>query len=348
MNRGIEMTEQELLTKEIQYQEYLNYNLTQLHWLYSPYIFKDSVVSFEKMQQLYNLHKHPIIILDRNIFSRIIKIASCGYTSEGNTIDIAFLIVWATRNNIDISSYFALNEYAECKNSENEAQLEYQIWDRIFSTIPFIEWEKIALRQTDHIETTINISNSQESSIAFLHKSDDYLTNYAAMLHLGYILREYNNPIEQFKHYFDWLFHNLKLSRYTILYACRLFLGSDNYKSIKNIHGNNYDKAVKGCQNQARDLVYLTLLSVDRFPSNYEPILVSDDKMLGDLFVNGYFNTNPIRMFENQIKTHKSQISLWVSELIKNHVEVNTENYHSYCIEIVNQEEKRLAATFNV
>lgn len=86
-------------------------------------------------------------------------------------------------------------------------------------------------------------------------------------------------------------------------------------------------------------LSYLTQLSIDRWPiEQYEPILVTDDQMLGDIFVNGCFNKEAIREFERNIKTSSKKISEWVSELLVNHKEVVVDDYKAYCKEVIEQE----------
>lgn len=96
--------------------------------------------------------------------------------------------------------------------------------------------------------------NIEQIETLFCNTSIDYLSNYAAMLHLSSVLLSEKEQISKFKSFFEWFYGSLKVSRYTVVYVCRLLLGNIDYKEPKKIHGKNIDKAIKGCQNQARDL----------------------------------------------------------------------------------------------
>lgn len=318
----------------------LNRRLTELGWFHSPYYFMDSQVGFDKINRMKSDDRTQVLVLDRNIFSRLINVVSKGKTDEGRTQDIAILIAWAAMNNLNIMPYFAINEYAEGINSEIAAQKEYDIFKKIFTDITVTEWLAMALGFETENKTLIKFKNNiEQAETVFCSTSIDYLSNYAAMLHLASVLISEKEQIEKFKKYFEWFYSNLKISRYTEVYVCKLFLGSNGYKEPKKIHGNNLNEAIKGCQNQARDLSYLTQLSIDRWPiEQYEPILVTDDQMLGDIFVNGCFNTNAIREFEKNIKTSSRKTAEWVDELLKYHKEVVVDDYESYCRKVIEQE----------
>lgn len=327
-------------------QAYFHSRLTELKWIYSPFAFIDSKVTFNNLIKIQDLNKYPFLVLDRNIFSRLIRMIKEGKTVEGSSRDIAILITWAIYNNFDLLPYFALNEYAESVNSETEAQKEFNAFNRIFKDIPLFDWTCVALEQENELKHTVKLETSSFSEFTFSNESTDYLNNYAAILHLTTVLRTEKDSVVRFKKYFEWLYNSIKVSRFTVLYAVKIFLSDSNYRMPKKAFSTSLTNAMEGCKNQARDLSYLTCLSIDRIPEEYEPILVTDDNMLGNLYINGYYNTNPIRLFENSIKTHQSQVKVWVDELLQNHTEVESEDYHSYCKKIVEQEEKVLASTF--
>lgn len=317
-----------------------NNRLTELHWFYSPFYFMDSKVDFQKIRKMRSDDKKPVFVLDRNIFSRLINVVSKGKTDEGSTKDIAILIVWSALNDVNILPYYALNEFAEGKNSEMVAQREYGIFKKIFTDITLLEWLALALGFEEKNRTLVSADeNIEQIETRFYNYSTDYLSNYAAMLHLSSVLLSEKDQIAKFKSFFDWFYSNLKVSRYTVVYVCRLLLGNNDYKEPKKIHGKNIVKAIKGCQNQARDLSYLTQLSIDRWPmEQYEPILITDDRMLGDIFVNGCFNTQPIREFEKNVKISSRIITEWVDDLLENHKEIEVDDYEIYCRNIIGQE----------
>lgn len=60
--------------------------------------------------------------------------------------------------------------------------------------------------------------------------------------------------------------------------------------------------------------------------------------MLGDIFVNGCFNTQPIRKFEKNIKTSSRIIMQWGDDLLTNNKEIEVDDYEIYCRKVVWQE----------
>lgn len=318
----------------------LDNRLTELHWFYSPFYFMDSKVDSQKICKMRSIGREPVLVLDRNIFSRLTNVVSKGKTDEGSTKDIAFLIVWSVLNDVKILPYYALNEVAEGKNSEMAAQREYSIFKKIFTDITLLEWLTLASGLEEKNRTLVSEEeNIEQIETRFYNTSIDYLSNYAAILHLSSVLLSEKEQIAKFKSFFEWFYSNLKVSRYTVVYVCRLLLGNNDYKEPKKIHGKDIVKAIKGCQNQARDLSYLTQLSIDRWPiEQYEPILITDDQMLGDIFVNGCFNTQPIREFEKNIKTSSRIITEWVDDLLANHKELEVDDYEIYFRKVVGQE----------
>lgn len=318
----------------------LDNRLTELHWFYSPFYFMDSKVDSQKICKMRSIGREPVLVLDRNIFSRLINVVSKGKTDEGSTKDIAFLIVWSVLNDVKILPYYALNEVAEGKNSEMAAQREYSIFKKIFTDITLLEWLTLASGLEEKNRTLVSEEeNIEQIETRFYNTSIDYLSNYAAILHLSSVLLSEKEQIAKFKSFFEWFYSNLKVSRYTVVYVCRLLLGNNDYKEPKKIHGKDIVKAIKECQNQARDLSYLTQLSIDRWPiEQYEPILITDDQMLGDIFVNGCFNTQPIREFEKNIKTSSRIITEWVDDLLANHKELEVDDYEIYFRKVVGQE----------
>lgn len=251
----------------------LDNRLTELHWFYSPFYFMDSKVDSQKICKMGSIGREPVLVLDRNIFSRLINVVSKGKTDEGSTKDIAFLIVWSVLNDVKILPYYALNEVAEGKNSEMAAQREYSIFKKIFTDITLLEWLTLASGLEEKNRTLVSEEeNIEQIETRFYNISIDYLSNYAAILHLSSVLLSEKEQIAKFKSFFEWFYSNLKVSRYTVVYVCRLLLGNNDYKEPKKIHGKDIVKAIKGCQNQARDLSYLTQLSIDRWPiEQYEP-----------------------------------------------------------------------------
>lgn len=327
-------------------QKIINHRLTELHWLYSPMTFYDSKVNFEKSHKILSSSRQHVAVLDRNIFSRLINLITDGRSKQGSTKDIAQLILWCIIHEIEIWPYYALNELAVGENSEQKAQYEYSAFNQMFSKIDIQTWLALALGFEQENETLIE-SNKEISTIDFNEISVDYLANFAALLHFEYIWRTEKDNIARFKSFFQWYYGNLKESRFITVYVCSVLLGIKGYKLPKKVNSENYDEFILGCKNQAMDVCYLTSLSIDRIPyDKYEFIFVTDDKMLGDIFLEGCFNTHAIRIFEKNIKQGGRQVSEWVNNLLENHVEVNPEDYIQHCRKIIEIESERVKTLF--
>lgn len=334
---------------EIYYYKVLKFlcrRLSELHWFYSPRTFIDSVVDFQKICLMKKIPIRHIMALDRNIFSRLINVITKGDTKQGNIQDIAIFISWCAMLNVDILPYYALNEFAAGTNSEDLAQSEYAAFSKLFKEIDLLTWLALALGcEKENKKLVSSVANKSETD--FNIDSIDYLTNYASLLHFAYVWRTEQTVIEKFKAFFQWYYDNLKVSRYMEAYICSVLSQIPDYKAPKKINSSNLDDVIKGCQNQARDISYLTSLSIDRIPyDQYEMVLVSDDKMLGNLFSKGCYNSDAIRIFEENISNDRHQISEWVSNLLANHHEFVTEDYREHCLRIIKEEIQQLKALF--
>lgn len=318
--------------------------LSELEWFYSPRTFKDSVVDLEKIQIIQQSPYKHIVVPDRNILDRLIKIITTGNTNQGNIQDIAILMSWCAMLNIDILPYYALNELATGSNSEEKAQYEYAAFSEVFHKIDLFTWMALAIGAEKENKKILNpIVDMSKINTHFNMESVDYLANYASLLHFAYVYRTENSNNERFKKFFQWYYDNSKVSRFMETYICSVLSQKPSYKAPKNINSSKVESVIRGCQNQARDLCYLTELSIDRIPYNqYEMILISDDKMLGNIFLNGCYNIEAIRIYENSICNGRHQISEWVNNLLSNHHEFTTEDYTKHFQGIIGSEIQQL------
>lgn len=325
---------------------YCNVRLTELHWFYSPRFFEDSSINLESIAQLSQSGLKPIIVLDRNIFSKLINVATKGKCEEGSTKDIGILITFCILNDYSILPYYALNEFATGQGLEENAQKEYQVFSKLFKEITALDWMALAIGGEKENKKLI-VSDDCFSNTIFNIETIDYLYNYAALLHFAIVWKTKETADERFISFFEWYYDNLKISRYMETYICSVLASCDGYKAPKKINSKIYEEVIKGCKNQARDISYLTSISIDRIPSDkYELILVSDDKMLGLIFEKGSFNTSAIRIYENVIRKGNKKISVWVDNLLKNHKEKEINDHIKYCKIVIDEEEKKLKSLF--
>lgn len=212
--------------------EKINSRLTDLNWFYSPRTFIDSKVDVEKSNIIALSPQEHIVVLDRNIFSRLMNIITVGTTKEGCIQDIAILILWCAIHKIGMLPYYALNEYAVGQDSEEKAQYEYHAFDQMFSKIDITLWMALALEYENENKMLVK-PDATLSATQFNEKSVDYLANLAALLHFEYVWRTEKDNTERFKAFFQWYYDNMKVSRYITVYVCSVLLGTKDYKLPK-------------------------------------------------------------------------------------------------------------------
>ena len=324
--------------------------LTALQWLYSYCYFSDSVVTAEKSKEILDNQTQCVLVLDRNIFSKLLNVITCGCTNEGDTQDIAILIVWAIIMKADIWPALALSEGQATCNIPNVDASEYARFKQIYNPQYYLPWFKLADGEIDKFPYVIDDSLKDYFALKLQTNVEnaDFLLVYAALLHFVYVIRTEKDQIERFKSFFEWYYNTLPVSRYIEVYVIQLIVGTNNYKMPKNVNSTVFDEVVEGCKNQARDISYLTLISPDRWPRDEdEVILVTDDWMLGDIFKKGHNDPNAILMFPKRIKTNKNKISQWISDLRKNHVPVRPKNVELYYRKVIDQELTLIQGLFN-
>lgn len=320
--------------------------LTDLHWFYSPRYFKNSIVDLNSIDIIKANGLEPIIVLDRNIFSRLYNVSTKGRTNQGNIEDIAALMSFCALKSCYILPYYAINEYATGRGNECDAQKEFDVFSKIFECISFNVWVALAIGGETENKQLIS-AGSDFSETKFDENSIDYLSNYAALLHFAYVWKQATDPFERFKLFFEWYYDHMKVSRYMVTYISSVLASCGGYLPPKKINNNSFMNVVEGCQNQARDISYLTSTSLDRIDyDRYEYILVTDDHMLGLLFSDGCYNTEPLRVFERNIKKGNKKASKWVDELLNKHIEFEADDYYQYCYELVEIEYHRLKSLF--
>lgn len=327
----------------------LNKRMSNLKWLQNIDYFPNGSVDTVNVLKFRALKGEKIVILDRNLFDRLIKIATTGVTNQGRIQDIALLMSWCMINGCGVYPYPAISEHASLKCDEKIALNEYKIFDEIFKKInPFI-WFNLA--QGKIIENPVIIprkTSFPSSQISFVEKSVDYLFNYMAMLHLAYVLRTKEKQLQRFFSFYEWYYNHSLISRYTSTYVSLFLAGYAGFAGPKSVMARDINKVMAGCSNQAKDLCYLTEYSKDRVPSNYEFVFASDDHMLCEIYNLANGSINPIKLFEKNIKNNTKRVSEWVEKLETTHkmLAIPKEQYANYCEEQIQKEINLLKTTF--
>lgn len=330
--------------------EEINRRVSDLRWIYNIDYFPDGIVDTSKVLDFIKSGKKKIVVLDRNIFDRLLKIATTGRTNQGRIQDVALLMIWCMINGCEVLPYSAISEHASVKCDEQIGQNEYKIFDEIFQRITMEVWFKLAEEKIKYNPIIIQDKLGVVSpKVKFVKNSIDYLFNYMAMIHLAYVLRTEKNNISQYFSFFKWYYDYSLVSRYTTVYVSLFLAGYDGFVGPKNIMSKDIDKVLAGCSNQAKDLCYLTEYSKDRVPTDCEFVFATDDYMLFQIQKLGNGSTTPIRLFENIITKNKRKVSKWVTALESSHktISVRKDQYESYCEKQIKKEINQLKTTFD-
>lgn len=200
-----------------------------------------------------------ILILDRNILTKIIELCRVGRLGDKHIMRlIGSLMFWAVSNNVAVTSGFALNEYANHKQCDLEANNEKDIFKSIFDFYDPTIWLDLALEKRNSIPVAELTARSP--IYEFNKKDDHYKMHYAEMMHaMSLYMQSEMSSEEKIIEFLKWNDENLLFCQYTIVYILLLF--SNKFKQDKRLLHPQYDSLLKKCRNQAWDLTYLSTWS---------------------------------------------------------------------------------------
>ncbi|WP_405415155.1 hypothetical protein [Maribacter sp. Asnod1-A12] len=228
--------------------------------------------------------KRYILILDRNLLVRILRLANTGTLKEKFSLKlINSLLAWAEFNGITATAGMALMEYSYHNQGDKESNIENNVFLEIFKKTNLYDWINLAMGKKNTIPS-INSNNDNKND--FFVKSDHFKMHYLEMLKMTQLYFDDNVSIEnKFKLLLVWIYDNILICKYTIFYSLLVF--GNKSKIFKN-QIYDYQKLIKICSNQAWDLTYLSIWSTLYFNESESKdifLLATMDKELKDLFV---------------------------------------------------------------
>lgn len=228
-----------------------------------------------------------IVILDRNILTKLIELCIRGTLNDGYLIKVlGSIMFWTEFNGVKITAGIALNEYAYNLKEDIKASRENNIFLEIFNFYSPLQWLDLALGVKNTIPPITLIEDL--NSYTFNIESDHYRMHYAEILHLSNLLVDKQlKSTEKMINFIKWNSENLLFCQYTLIYACLLFS-----QKIKQINTKRVDELFKKCKNQAWDLTYLSFWST----------LYWEDNESGEVFL---FCTMDKDLKKNFIATHE-------------------------------------------
>lgn len=236
--------------------------------------------------------KKYILIIDRNIMTKIIELCSTGSLKDTHILKvISSLLFWSHFNDVEITGGLALNEYANIKNSNYEASIENNIFLRMFDQYPTKTWLDVFEGEIDSIQKIGILSNKD---YVFDVNNGHQQMHLAEMLHIFYLyMNQELTFTEKMIELLKWIDKNILFCSYTVVYAALLFS-----KKVKQPNLNeliNIDQIFKKGSNQAWDLTYLSFWSTLYCYENEGDIIhlfATMDKDLKKVFINTHNTDN--------------------------------------------------------
>ncbi|MCB0653178.1 MAG: hypothetical protein KDC85_18030 [Saprospiraceae bacterium] len=227
--------------------------------------------------------KKFIVILDRNILIRILRLVNNGELKDAHSLQIvSCLLAWSEFNNIALNSGLALTEYSYHHKGNIESSKENNIFLQIYDQYSPRDWFDLAMGKTRTIQ---KIHLKEEKDYEFFVEDDHFKMHYLEMLKLSQLYFSDDIEVEKkFELFHKWTFENILICKYTTYFAVMLFGGKSKTLRNKKL---NFDSIKRICKNVAWDLTYLSFWSTQYY---YEKdakeiyLFATMDKELRDLF----------------------------------------------------------------
>lgn len=234
----------------------------------------------------YSIGKKYILIIDRNIMTKIIELCSTGTLKDPHILKVvSSLLFWSHFNDVAITGGLALNEYANIKNGNNEASTENNIFLRMFDQYPTKTWLDLFEGKINSVPKIKILSNKD---YVFDVKSGHQQMHLAEMLHIFYLYMNQELTVtEKMIELLNWINKNILFCAYTIVFAALLF--SKKVKQPKIQELKSIEDILKKSSNQAWDLTYLSFWSTLYWNENEGDtihLFTTMDKDLKKVFVN--------------------------------------------------------------
>ena len=259
--------------------------------VFHPRIAPDGKFDFKRFYASKN-RKPFILFIDRNILISLLKFCEKGcLVNKGESQLVGLIMAWSELNNVAISAGLAIRERATQLKSQKEGLIELQKFLEVFETYPEQMWISVAEgRITEIPKIHYSKSTAKNITVDYASGGDHYDMAVASLLQVVQLYRNIDmKPFEKVKSFFEWMYDNLLISEYLLVYATLLFTEQENIRAPKNANSDDIEKIIAGCENLAWDISYLTNWSTlyERSETNDEEFLfATNDILLKRIFIN--------------------------------------------------------------
>lgn len=195
------------------------------------------------------------LIPDRNIASRMARIASHGEPGPGPIAQVAVeLMAYAQAMNIDIDPKIAFHELAH--RGGNAVAWEELRWFRSADRGNARPWIDLALGRC----STVKLGQPEGVEQPDLAQPvERWRRNYVAALKIAELSRTALNPVARVISLLDWMIDDFILAGPAFAYAARYFATHESRGGmIKFLRSPDRERAISGIRNAAWDITYLS------------------------------------------------------------------------------------------
>jgi hypothetical protein len=216
--------------------------------LYDPLLYRNEEAS---------LGTRTTIILDRNVFTRVVAIARGEPCRDDHRL-AASIMVLSQASNIILEPSHALYEVAYSQG-QSVAEQEYAIF-RNADNAPLQEWASLALGRTDRACLGSSPAADREE-VDFAMPLRQWRRNYIALLKLADLVLTSRSPYSALLSFIDWLHLEFEMKAAAVALAA-IYCAPNTPRAgmLKGLYKTDRTKALAGVRNAAWDLLLVNNL----------------------------------------------------------------------------------------
>lgn len=224
------------------------------------------------------------ILPDRNLVSRIAKIAKLGTVGADQTSRNALVVMsFCKAMDLNFEPSIAYHELAHALG--NQDAIDELSWFRGGDNHDTQEWLDLTLGRIPRLSTVTAVTGASPGNLAFpLHR---WKRNYAAVLKIATLELSALSPPEKSLALLDWMENKFVVAGPALMFAQRYFAPNSSKRGLlKGLRSADRTKAIQGAKNAAWDITHLSdfVKRVDEgVDQNIRYIFATADKLLGEI-----------------------------------------------------------------
>jgi hypothetical protein len=211
-----------------------------------------SVAFYDSQAEMYGIR--VCVMLDRNVFARIVELAN-GCSAMPDHRIAAAVMASGQIANMTFEPALAVYE-GVATQAENVAPHDLAMFQAADNVHPS-EFADIALARSSRLRSKLVPADGAIESIP-AQRIREYSFVYPLVLKMGLIELEGGPMADRIRKFLDWTYGNWYMSAPATILAAMCFSGSTPKGILKSLRDSNRDLALKGLRNCAWDLTYVT------------------------------------------------------------------------------------------